>query len=164
MTAANWLLSSRLTASRLFAGVAEVNTVDWVGIAALAGAKNLNEVGAAIENYVIEQGRFGILREYVGHGIGKRMHEEPAVFNYRVKTPGLEVKPGLVICIEPMLTGGTEETFVTEDDWTVVVADDTDGAHWEHTIAVTDGGVWVLTEQDGGAEKLAPFGITPVPV
>lgn len=135
----------------------------WVGIAELAKAKNLNEVGGAIEDYVLGEGAYGILREYVGHGIGKRMHEEPAVFNYRVRTQGLEVKPGLVICIEPMITGGTEDTFVTEDDWTVVVADDTDGAHWEHTIAVTDGGVWVLTAEDGGAAGLEPFGLEPVP-
>lgn len=136
----------------------------WAGIAALASARNVNEVGAAIEQYIGEQGNYGILREYVGHGIGHRMHEEPAVFNYKVRAPGLEVRPGLVICIEPMVTAGTEETYVTGDDWTVCVADGSDGAHWEHEIAVTDKGVWVLTEPDGGAQGLAPFGVTPRPI
>lgn len=136
----------------------------WAGIAALAAAHNVNEVGAAVEAYIRQHGDWGILREYVGHGIGRSMHEEPAVFNYKVRTPGLEVKPGLVICIEPMVTGGTEDTVVDDDDWTVYVADGSDGSHWEHTIAVTDAGVWVLTERDGGAAGLAPYGVAPQPI
>lgn len=137
----------------------------WAGIAALASATNLNQVGAAIEDYIVaNNSSYGILREYIGHGIGREMHEEPAVFNYRVKTPGLEVQPGLVIAIEPMVTAGTEETYVADDDWTVIVEDNTDGAHWEHSVAVTETGVWVLTAEDGGAAGLAPFGVKPVPV
>lgn len=134
----------------------------WVGIAALAHARTVNQVGGAVERSINTAGPFGILREYVGHGIGRAMHEDPAVFNYLVREPGPAVKPGLTICIEPMVTDGGEETYVTEDDWTVVTADSSDGAHWEHSIAVTDGGLWVLTAEDGGAKQLAEFGIVPV--
>lgn len=134
----------------------------WAGIAALAHARTVNQVGGAVERAIRAAGDFGILREYVGHGIGRAMHEDPAVFNYFVRDPGPAVKPGLTICIEPMVTDGGEETFVTEDDWTVITADRSDGAHWEHSIAVTEGGVWVLTAPDGGAARLADFGVVPV--
>lgn len=134
----------------------------WAGIASLARARSVNQVGAAVERSIRSAGGYGILREYVGHGIGRAMHEDPPVFNYAVRDPGPAVKPGLVICIEPMVTGGGEQTVVTEDEWTVVTADGSDGAHWEHTIAVVDGGVWVTTAADGGAAGLAPFGVAPV--
>lgn len=143
----------------------------WAGIAALASATHLGEVSAAIEDHIRAQGNsvvsgepYGILREYVGHGIGRRMHEPPSVFNYRTPDAGAEIRPGLVIAIEPMVTAGGETTFVEDDDWTVTTADGTDGAHWEHSVARHDGGIWVLTAADGGAAALAPFGVTPVPV
>lgn len=134
----------------------------WVGIAALAHARTVSQAGAAVERFLNTQGAFGILREYVGHGIGHAMHEEPPVFNYAVTDPGPDVKPGLVICIEPMVTDGGEDTYTTQDEWTVVTSDHSDGAHWEHTIQVTEGGVWVTTAPDGGAAGLAEFGVTPV--
>lgn len=141
----------------------------WAGIAAMATVPHLGDVGAAIQDYIEAQGAsavsgepYGILREYVGHGIGRKMHEAPSVFNYRTPDPGADVKPGLVVAIEPMVTAGGEMTFVEDDDWTVSTMDGTDGSHWEHSVAVHDGGIWVLTAPDGGAAGLAPFGVTPV--
>jgi methionyl aminopeptidase len=136
----------------------------WRGIAALASARHLNEVGAAIEEHVEAAGEYGILTDYVGHGIGRTMHEEPPVFNYRVKQKGPAVRPGLVIAIEPMIVAGAVDTFVRDDEWTVTTADGADSAHWEHSVAVHDDGIWVLTADDGGAAGLAPFGVTPVPI
>ena len=137
----------------------------WAGIASLATAQHLNEVGAAIQGSIEESGHdYGILREYVGHGIGRKMHESPSVFNYRVDDPGPEVRPGLVLAIEPMVVIGSEATYVADDGWTVATVDGTAGSHWEHSVAVHDGGVWVLTAPDGGAAGLAPFGVTPVPI
>jgi methionyl aminopeptidase len=134
----------------------------WAGIAALASARHLAEVGAAVQDFVDASGHgYGILRDYVGHGIGRKMHESPSVFNYRVSDPGPEVRPGLAVAIEPMVVIGDQETFVEDDGWTVSTVDRTAGSHWEHSVAVHDGGVWVLTAPDGGAAGLAPFGVTP---
>lgn len=143
----------------------------WAGIAAMATVSHLGDIGAAIQGFIEAQGPssvsgepYGILREYVGHGIGRRMHEAPSVFNYRTPDQGAEVKPGLVLAIEPMVTAGGETTFVEDDDWTVTTTDGTDGSHWEHSVARHDGGIWVLTAPDGGAAGLAPFGVTPTPI
>lgn len=143
----------------------------WAGIAAMASALHLGDIGTAIQGYIEAQGpsavsgeTYGILREYVGHGIGRKMHEAPSVFNYRTPDPGAEVKPGLVLAIEPMVTAGGDETFVEDDDWTVSTVDGTDGSHWEHSVALHEGGIWVLTAADGGAAGLAAFGITPTPI
>lgn len=136
----------------------------WHGIARLAVARHLNEVGEAIEDYVETQGDYGILTDYVGHGIGRSMHEAPPVFNYRVRAKGPDVKPGLVVAIEPMVVLGSIETYVRDDDWTVATSDGSAAAHWEHSVAVHRDGIWVLTAVDGGAAALAPFGITPVPL
>jgi len=140
----------------------------WAGIAAMATASSIDEIGAAIQDYIEEQGPsavsgepYGILREYVGHGIGRKMHEAPSVFNYRTPDRGADVKPGLVLAIEPMVTAGGEATFVEDDDWTVTTVDGTDGSHWEHSVALHDGGIWVLTAPDGGRAGLAPFGVEP---
>lgn len=143
----------------------------WAGIAAMATATHLGDLGAAIQGYIEAQGPsavsgqdYGILREYVGHGIGRKMHEAPSVFNYRTPDPGAEVRPGLVLAIEPMVTAGGDETFVEDDDWTVSTVDGTDGSHWEHSVALHADGIWVLTAPDGGAAGLAPFGVTPTPI
>lgn len=134
----------------------------WAGIAALASAKRVGEIGDAVQTSIEASGEgYGILRDYVGHGIGRRMHEGPTVFNYRVADLGPEVRPGLCLAIEPMVTGGSDETFVEDDDWTVSTVDGSDGSHWEHSVAVHDGGIWVLTAPDGGAAGLAPFGVVP---
>lgn len=141
----------------------------WAGIAALASARFLGEVGAAIQGYIEDRGAesgksYGILQDYVGHGIGRKMHESPPVFNYRVADRGAEVKPGLAVAIEPMVVDGDPATLVEDDDWTVSTVDGSSGSHWEHSVAVHDGGIWVLTAHDGGAAGLEPFGITPVPI
>lgn len=140
----------------------------WHGIAALSRASHLNEVGAAIEAFIRSQERdgvrYGILEDYVGHGIGRSMHEDPPVFNYRVKQRGPEVKPGLVVAIEPMVTLGTIETGIEDDAWTITTEDGSLAAHWEHSVAVHERGVWVLTAEDGGAAALAPLGVRPVPL
>ncbi|MGC5224375.1 type I methionyl aminopeptidase [Micromonospora sp. DT81.3] len=137
----------------------------WAGIASLASAANVADVGAAVQGYIEDQpGTYGILREYVGHGIGRKMHESPSVFNYRVSDPGPEVRPGLVLAIEPMVVAGSDATFVEDDDWTVSTLDGSVGSHWEHSVAVHDGGIWVLTAPDGGAAGLAPFGVVPAPI
>jgi methionyl aminopeptidase len=141
----------------------------WAGIAALAKAKHLNQVGEAIQDYIEAQGKkdgidYGILEEYVGHGIGRSMHEDPPVYNYRVRGNGPKVVPGLVVAIEPMVTAGSAETKVLSDGWTVSTKDSSDASHWEHSVAVHDRGIWVLTAFDGGVAGLAPFGITPVPL
>ena len=141
----------------------------WAGIAALASAKHLNDIGGAIEDAVESRaaslGRsFGILEDYVGHGIGRAMHEDPPVFNYRVRGNGPAVKPGLVVAIEPMVVAGSIDTHVLGDGWTVATDDGADAAHCEHSVAVHAGGLWVLTADDGGAAGLAPFGVTPTPI
>lgn len=136
----------------------------WRGIATLASARYLNDVGAVIEDYLLSQGDFGILTDYIGHGIGRRMHEEPPVFNYRVRAKGPEVRPGLVVAIEPMVVLGGQETYVKDDGWTVATEDGSAAAHWEHSVAVHADGIWVLTAADGGAAGLEPFGVIPTPI
>jgi methionyl aminopeptidase len=136
----------------------------WTGIAALANATYLNEVGMAIEEYVYSQGNYGILEEYVGHGIGRSMHEDPAVYNFAVREKGFKIQPGLCVAIEPMVVAGSHRTKILKDGWTVSTKDGSDASHWEHSIAVHDKGIWVLTAEDGGAAKLAPFGVKPVPL
>ncbi len=137
----------------------------WHGIAALATASHLGEVGAAVEGYLDSTGvDYGIIEDYVGHGIGRSMHEEPPVFNYRVRERGPAVKPGLVVAIEPMVTLGGIDTDVRPDGWTVVTTDGSPAAHWEHSVAVHADGIWVLTAEDGGAAALGPLGVTPVPI
>lgn len=134
----------------------------WAGIASLARIRDLNQIGGVIEDAIRSKGTFGIIEDYVGHGIGRSMHEEPPVFNYHVGGRGPQVKPGLVIAIEPMVTEGTIETHTLDDDWTVVTDDGGMAAHWEHSVAVHAGGLWVLTAEDGGAARLAEHGIVPV--
>ena len=134
----------------------------WSGIAALASITDLNEIGGIIEDAIRSRGSYGIVEDYVGHGIGRSMHEEPPVFNYHVGGRGPRVKPGLVVAIEPMVTEGAIETHTLDDDWTVVTDDGGMAAHWEHSVAVHAGGLWVLTAEDGGASRLAEFGITPI--
>ena len=136
----------------------------WAGIAALASATRLNEVGRAVEKTIRAGGRYGILQEYIGHGVGRSMHEDPAVFNYQTRDLGPVVEPGLVIAIEPMITAGSEKVRILADEWTISTKDGSDGSHWEHTVALLEGGIWVLTAEDGGVAGLAKYGVSPVPV
>ncbi len=136
----------------------------WHGIARLATAKHLNEVGAAVSSYVRAQSDYGVLEDYIGHGIGRAMHEDPPVFNVPTRRRGPEVKPGLVVAIEPIISAGGIETDIEDDDWTVTMSDGSMSAQWEHTVAVHERGIWVLTAEDGGASGLAPLGVHPVPI
>lgn len=102
---------------------------------------------------------YGILRDYVGHGIGSRMHMEPAVPNFGPAGRGPKLKPGMAIAVEPMVTLGSPEVHLHDDDWTVSTVDRSYAAHWEHTVAITEDGPWVLTAVDGGAAHFAEHGI-----
>lgn len=138
----------------------------WHGIAAMATASHVGEIGAAIEDRVRELAgqKFGILEDYVGHGIGSQMHMAPDVLNYRTDQRGAALKPGMCLAIEPMLVTGGIQTTVLEDDWTVVTNDGGRACQWEHSVARHKGGIWVLTAEDGGAAHLEPLGVTPVPI
>ena len=108
---------------------------------------------------------YGIVREYVGHGIGTSMHMDPNVPNYHVPGRTLELVAGMALAIEPMVCAGGAAVRTLDDDWTVVTADGRRASHWEHTVALTPEGPWVLTALDGGAARLAELGIpTPASV
>jgi methionyl aminopeptidase len=113
-------------------------------IAASFEGNRLGDIGAAVES-VVNGARFGLVREYVGHGIGTAMHEEPDVPNYGPAGRGLRLRAGMVLAIEPMVTGGRATTRVLADGWTVVTADGSRAAHFEHTVAITDSGPEILT-------------------
>ncbi|WP_432483582.1 type I methionyl aminopeptidase [Kineococcus esterisolvens] len=129
----------------------------WAGIAALDRRGRVGDVGAAVEDAV--DGRFAIVDGYTGHGIGTAMHMAPEVLNHRARERGPKVRPGLCLAVEPMCTRGGVETDVLADEWTVVTSDGSRAAHWEHTVAVLEEGLWVLTAPDGGASELGPLGV-----
>jgi methionyl aminopeptidase len=104
----------------------------------------LGDVGFAVQN-VAESNGFGVVRDFVGHGIGRRMHEEPAVPNYGKPGSGMRLEAGLVLAVEPMVTMGDWHVRVLADGWTVVTMDGSLAAHFEHTIAITESGPEVLT-------------------
>ena len=141
----------------------------WAGIAALAVGESLYAVGAGVEDSIVASGErdghdYGIVEEYVGHGIGTEMHMDPQVPNYRVRDKGPTVRSGVTVAIEPMITLGSADTRVLQDDWTVVTTDSSRAAHWENTVAVTDDGLWVLTALDGGKERLEAAGAAYAPL
>jgi methionyl aminopeptidase len=132
----------------------------WRGIAAGKNGAKLTDIGYAIEQYTNSQGKYGILREYGGHGIGTEMHQAPHVLNFGKAGQGPEIVPGLVLAIEPMITRGSERTKVLSDDWTVVSVDKSRGAHFEHSYAICpDGKPFVLTAIDGGRSQLNRLGV-----
>ena len=114
------------------------------GIAAAVPGNYVDDISAAVEDVGAPQG-FGIIRQFVGHGIGTQMHEEPQVPNYRTGRRGRKLEPGICLAIEPMFTLGRHEARVLEDDWTVVTVDGSLAAHFEHSIAITDDGPEILT-------------------
>lgn len=115
-------------------------------VAAAQSGGRLGAVGHAVERFAAEQG-YGVVKDYGGHGIGREMHEDPHVPNRGDPARGTLLRPGLTLAIEPMLAIGTDETRVLEDGWTVVTADGSLSAHFEHTVAVTPNGARVLTER-----------------
>jgi methionyl aminopeptidase len=114
------------------------------GIAAAVPGAHLGDISAAIEDVAAPHG-YGIVRQFVGHGIGTEMHQEPQVPNYRTGVRGMKLQPGICLAIEPMLTLGSHEVEVKPDGWTVVTSDGSLAAHFEHTIAVTETGPEILT-------------------
>ncbi|HEX3830286.1 MAG TPA: type I methionyl aminopeptidase [Sporichthyaceae bacterium] len=132
----------------------------WRGMAAARLDGRINDIGDAIEEYVIAAGAYGIVEEYVGHGIGSQMHQPPQVPNYSVRAKMERIRPGLVLAVEPMINLGGKQTRTLDDGWTVVTADCSFSAHFEHTFTVTEDGTWVLTALDGGTARLSELGST----
>ena len=142
----------------------------WAGIAAFRKGDRLVDISRAIETYIRRQpkpggGKYGIIEEYGGHGIGSQMHMDPHLLNYvsRKRGKGPRLVPGMCLAIEPMVSLGTPLTHVLEDEWTVKTDDGTWSSHWEHSVALTEEGPLVLTARDGGKAKLAEYGITAAP-
>ena len=137
----------------------------WAGIAALATADRVGDIGAAIEDFVKAAAGDALshLEDFGGHGIGSAMHQPPDVMNYRTRSRGPKVRPGMCLAIEPMLIQGPGDWQLEDDDWTVRATGGGRAAHWEHSVAVTEHGILVLTAADGGREELAARGITTAP-
>ncbi|HKB29759.1 MAG TPA: type I methionyl aminopeptidase [Streptosporangiaceae bacterium] len=126
----------------------------WRGLAQARAGLRLTDISHAVEDSVRSSGGYGIVEEYVGHGIGTEMHMPPSVPNYGPPGRGPMLRVGMALAVEPMVTAGGPATELLEDDWTVVTADGSWSAHFEHTVAITADGPWVLTAADGGAERL----------
>lgn len=132
----------------------------WAGIAAARLGGRVTDISHAIERSIrARKERYGILKDYTGHGIGSQMHQAPDVPNQGRPGRGPRIEPGLVLAVEPMVTLGSAIGVTLEDEWTVVTQDGSKAAHWEHTITVTQHGLWVLTAEDGGEAELAARGL-----
>jgi methionyl aminopeptidase len=129
----------------------------WAGIAAARVGARLSDIGAACEAAI--GGRYGIVRDYVGHGIGSAMHMDPSVAHVGPPGRGPVLREGMALAIEPMVTLGSAEVTVLDDNWTVATVDGSLAAHWEHSVALTEAGPFVLTAPDGGAARLAGLGV-----
>jgi methionyl aminopeptidase len=116
----------------------------WAGLCQARPGNRLTDISAAVEAHAVCHG-YGVVREYVGHGIGRSLHEDPHVPNFGRPGRGPRLVPGLVLAVEPMFNLGTADTQVLDDDWNVVTADGRLSSHWEHTVAITEEGPWVLT-------------------
>ena len=135
----------------------------WAGLAAVRPGGRLSDVGHAVETVVRPHG-YGLLEDFTGHGIGTAMHEQPLVPNLAPGGPGkgMVLEPGIVLAVEPMATLGGADVVELADGWTVVTRDGRQAAHWEHTVAVTPDGPWVLTALDGGASRLGAVPADPL--
>jgi methionyl aminopeptidase len=131
----------------------------WAGFAAARLGGRVTDISYAVESHVRSQGDYGILEDYTGHGIGTAMHQPPNVPNYGRPGRGPRLERGLALAVEPMVTLGTKHTLLAEDDWTIVTADRSWAAHFEHTFTLTPDGPWVLTAIDGGEAKLTELGV-----
>lgn len=116
----------------------------YEGISMIKPGNRIGDISFAVQKYA-EAHNLGVVRELCGHGIGRDMHEDPEVPNFGIPNTGARLKPGMVICVEPMLTFGKRDIYVLEDEWTVVTQDGSDAAHYEHTILVTEDGYEILT-------------------
>ena len=131
----------------------------WRGIAAARLGGRVTDISHAVERHVRGAGRYGIVEDYTGHGIGSAMHQPPDVPNHGRPGKGPRLVEGLALAVEPMITLGAQDTSVLEDDWTVVTDDGSRAAHFEHTFTITSRGTWVLTAIDGGEAELAALGV-----
>ncbi|MCL2783085.1 MAG: type I methionyl aminopeptidase [Propionibacteriaceae bacterium] len=132
----------------------------WSGIAAIRRGGRVSDISAAVEAAVKAQPhRYGIVRDYTGHGIGSAMHQAPDVPNWGRPGRGARIERGMALCVEPMLTMGSDRVAEQSDSWTVKTTDGGWSAHWENTVAVLADGLWVLTEPDGGRAELTARGI-----
>jgi methionyl aminopeptidase len=137
----------------------------WHGMAAARLGGRQIDISRGVEDYIRSQphptdGSWGIVEEYVGHGIGTEMHQDPQVYNYvgRRMAKGPELVKGLALAVEPMVNLGSRTTRVLDDGWTVVTQDGSPSAHFEHTFTLTERGPWVLTALDGGESRLSAMG------
>src|SRR5689334_13749216 len=126
----------------------------WRGLAQARAGGRLGDISHAVEASVAASGPYGVVEEYTGHGIGSAMHMDPPVPNYGRAGRGPRLRPGMALAVEPMVMLGGSETVLLDDDWTVITADGSWAAHFEHTVAITPDGPWVLTAEDGGKEGL----------
>jgi len=126
----------------------------WLGIAQVKPGAHLGDIGAAIQRYAEKNG-FSVVREFCGHGVGRNFHEEPQVLHYGKADTGPELVPGMTFTIEPMINAGKAAISELPDGWTIVTKDRSLSAQWEHTVAVTDTGVEVLTLSAGAPAKPA---------
>jgi methionyl aminopeptidase len=134
----------------------------WAGLAKAIAGGRLTDISFAVEQAITaETHAYGIVDHYGGHGIGTEMHQDPHVLNYGRPGRGPKLVQGLALAIEPMVTIGDPATVELEDGWTVVTKDGSRAAHFEHTVAITAEGPWILTAEDGGVAGLAPYGVTP---
>jgi methionyl aminopeptidase len=131
----------------------------WDGLAAARAGGRLTDISHAVETSIRRAGRFGIVANYGGHGIGSEMHMDPHILNYGRAGKGPRLIPGMALAIEPMVTLGSRATEELDDGWTVRTVDGSWAAHWEHTVAILDDGPWVLTAEDGGRAELDKRGI-----
>jgi methionyl aminopeptidase len=134
----------------------------WAGLAAATVGNKVADIGAAVEDSVRSApggAAYGIVEEYVGHGIGTSMHMDPNVPNFATGGRSAPLTPGMALAIEPMVCAGDRAVQTQDDDWTVVTVDGLRACHWEHTVAITPEGPWVLTALDGGAARFAALGI-----
>ena len=134
----------------------------WRGLAAASIGGRVTDISHAVESYVRSQGDFGVVEDYVGHGIGTAMHQPPNVPNFGRPGKGPRLVEGLALAVEPMVAIGNQSTHVLADDWTVMTDDGSLAAHFEHTFTLTPRGTWILTAIDAGEAKLkeldVPFG------
>ena len=138
-------------------------TALWHGLAQARAGGRLGDISHAVQESIKDAGSYGVVEEYTGHGIGTAMHMHPPVPNYGRPGRGPRLVAGMALAIEPMVMLGGPDTVLLDDDWTVVTADGSWAAHFEHTVAITPAGPWVLTASDGGKSGLAllPGGATP---
>jgi methionyl aminopeptidase len=131
----------------------------WRGFAAATLGGRVTDISHAVESYVRSQGDFGVVEDYVGHGIGSAMHQPPNVPNFGRPGRGPRLVEGLALAVEPMVVIGDPATHVLEDDWTVKTDDGSLAAHFEHTFTLTPQGTWILTAVDGGEARLKELGV-----